>query len=282
MDFSVQTTHPLVSDAVNLSSIEDLILHLIHRKAYEYAASEFAGLSVLDWGCNDGYGLEILQDSASELAGLDSSKQAVSVAQSRLPELANSIRSYDGGVAPFDRSSFDVVTSFQVIEHVSDYSAYFSGIAHVLKPAGSVMFTTPNREIRLKPGMKPWNQYHITEFSASELRNLLCGYYKRVQIFGLHSDPEIEEIEKRRCLRARNAAIRKPSQWERTKSRARKAVRFAIPQPFVERYRRWHRNVAPEVERRILENASTARFQYTEVGLEHAVDLMAICHDPTN
>ena len=261
MSLSVQTSHPLVSDGVDFSSIEDAVLYLIHRKAYEHAAREFTGLSVLDWGCNAGYGLAILQGTAGLLAGLDASKLAVSEARYRLPALADSIRLYEGGTPPFERSCVDVVTSFQVIEHVSNYHEYFSGIAHVLKPPGCVMFTTPNRQLRLLPGMQPWNPYHVTEFSARGLEDLLRRYYKTVRIFGLRGDAEFEAIETARCMRALNAACRKRTRLMRFKSLARKFLRLALPAAAVARVRRLQINPPSDVERRMLASFSTAQLQ---------------------
>jgi SAM-dependent methyltransferase len=276
MNDSVQTTHPIVPDG-KFSSIEDLALYLIHRKAYEHAAHEFAGSSVLDWGCNSGYGLDILQRTAARAAGLDSSQAAVSEARSRLPEIAEHIRLYDGKTPPFERSSFDAVTSFQVIEHVACYDAYFAGIAHVLKPTGCAMFTTPNRIHRLLPGMKPWNPYHVTEFSPSELESLLRRHFRTVRVFGLSGDATIEDIEKRRCQRALNAACRREPG---AMPLLRNLVRLVLPAAFAAGLGRFRTHLPSDNERRFLANLSTAQLQYVDRGIEDAVDLMAICHNP--
>jgi len=76
-DFNHQTNvnrqaneHPLVVDSV-FKTIEEYVLHLIHLKSYETASEIRICKDVLDWGCNMGYGMEILARNAASVSGLD-------------------------------------------------------------------------------------------------------------------------------------------------------------------------------------------------------------------
>src|SRR5262245_14333530 len=96
----IQIDHPLVSTE-EFGTPEGIVLVLMDRKAYEEAGELAAGKTVLDWGCNDGYGLELMKARVSSVAGLDSAPHCIEAAQDRLPDVADSIRLYDGGIVPF-------------------------------------------------------------------------------------------------------------------------------------------------------------------------------------
>src|SRR3546814_14320183 len=53
---------------------------------------------------------------------------------------------------PYPAASFDVVLSFQVIEHVLDDDAYLREARRILKPGGTLVVLTPDRKNRLLPG----------------------------------------------------------------------------------------------------------------------------------
>ena len=236
--------HPLVDDQTFLS-IEEVVNYLVHLRAYEEAARLAAGKAVLDVGCNVGYGIQVLASTAASVAGIDVSPQAVQAAQQRLGSTAD-IRLYDGVQCSFTARSFDVATSFQVIEHVSDYQAYLSEIIRLLRPDGLVVFTTPNARIRLDPGMKPWNEFHVREFNHSELKELLSTWFEAVEIRGLFGKDELYQIERNRCERARVAARSQPS---RPRPTLRAVVKRVFPWlvPFRNALRTWTKREQAQV-----------------------------------
>ncbi|MCH8862800.1 MAG: methyltransferase domain-containing protein [Proteobacteria bacterium] len=200
--------HPLVS--VEPKTREELVLWLVQNKAYAEAAAIATGLTVLDVGCNVGYGSDILANSAAQVTGVDVSARAIAVATERYRRGGLAFREVDGITLPFDDASFDVVTSFQVIEHLQDVSRYLQEIARVVKPGGKVLFTTPNRDIRLDPGMKPWNKFHVTEFDASSLSALLTPHFAGVEVRGLFAETALYDIEFERSQRMLRLARQKP------------------------------------------------------------------------
>ena len=263
---SRQKSHPLMATQ-SFASLEEYVVYLMHRKAYETAAKLAAGKSLLDWGCNNGYGMEIMLPCVKSAAGLDVAGHAVASARERLPDLKEDIRLYDGSHFPFVAESFDIVTSFQVIEHVADYHNYLSAIAQSLKVGGTAIFTTPNRKIRLGEGMKPWNPFHAHEFSHEELKDLLSGYFSHVRIAGLRALPVIEAVEKDRCQRQREAAMHpRALSWYWFSRRAR---RLAV----LPRRMKQPEKMDPEKFGRY----STNDFRYVDTDLELALDFMAVC-----
>ncbi len=144
-------------------------MSLIHRKAYSRAAELARGREVLDLGCNNGAGTALIAQAARRVRGVDVSPRAIASARRKYRSSGIEFHRVDGAAPQFPDRSFDMVTSFQVIEHVLDVAAYLAEVRRVLRPAGIALLTTPNRVIRLDPGMKPWNRFHVTEYTASGL-----------------------------------------------------------------------------------------------------------------
>ena len=201
-----QAEHHPLAQTDRFESMEEYCLHLIHLKAYETAATIGRGKAVLDFGCNNGYGTRIIALSGCRVVGVDVSEAGIAEAR-QLGNAQNlSFLCTVGGTLPFEQGEFDVVTNFQVIEHVSNYGTYLAEINRVLKDDGMAMFATPNARIRLDPGMKPWYEFHVREFSAAELRDLLCQWFPDVQVTGLFAAKELHEVEYARVQRSRERA----------------------------------------------------------------------------
>lgn len=270
--------HPLESDE-RFRSLAEYVNHLMHRRAYEEVAGLAAGKACLDWGCNAGYGIERLLTTASSAAGLDVSPRAVDAASEKLRGRAD-VRLYDGVRSDFVSESFDLITSFQVIEHVADYDAYFSEITRLLRPDGTAVFTTPNAVLRLDPGMKPWYEFHVREFRPPELRELLETQFESVEIRGLFAADELYWIERSRYDRARRAARQGARMRQAVKDRLRESFPWLVPAR--DRLRRLlGRTPEEDAEEEVdCSRFSTADFFYRADGLDEALDLMAICRKP--
>ena len=193
--------HPL--NDFDPRSLEESVLKEMHLAAYNSAAAELAGMRIVDVGCNHGYGSRILAGSAGAVVGVDLSPKAIELAR-ELNHSANlSFELSDAGRMPFADASFDAAVSFQVIEHIEDPRPYLREIRRVLKPGGKVILTTPNRVARLAPGQRPWNKYHIREYSAPELSEALKPHFSEVALSGLYAQGALYEIERARQERKR-------------------------------------------------------------------------------
>jgi SAM-dependent methyltransferase len=279
MTTSVQLNHPSVPTD-DFISIEEYALHLIHLKAYEHASEICKGRAVLDWGCNNGWGLPVLAKTSSRVGGLDTNESRVLEARSRYPEYAKDIWLYDGVNVPFSERDWGAVVSFQVIEHVKDVDGYLKTIASVLSDQGVVLFATPNRETRLDPGMKPWNEFHVTEFTAAELKTVLQTYFKYVEIYGLQGAPEITDVERQRTGRARDEARRQNSIGRRSLRYIKGLVKFksgALDVPGQIHGRPISSTPLPRIPDSVIKALSTSQLHYTQSEYERAVDLVAIC-----
>jgi len=140
------------------------------------------GDAVLDVGLGLGYGLNILAAKAERLAGIDVDAAAVERGKRIFAghPRVKTIAVYDGNTIPFADKSFDVVTCVEVIEHVPDYEAFVRELARVARRC--VFITTPNRrpEYTQADG-RPRNDWHLREWSQSELDTILHGLGFRLE-----------------------------------------------------------------------------------------------------
>jgi SAM-dependent methyltransferase len=99
---------------------------------------------LLDIGCAYGRFLQVAVDEGGyELSGCDLSEHAVRVATERLAP--HGVRVRQGGVLdkPFPGETFDIITMFDVIEHVPDLAAAFGRVRERLAPGGVFAFSVP-------------------------------------------------------------------------------------------------------------------------------------------
>ena len=109
------------------------------------AAKPLGGKSALDVGCGAGLVSEPLARLGAEVTGVDASAENIGVASAHAEGMGLHIRYLAGELASLDLGQFDLVTSFEVIEHVADKRAFLEQLAASLKPDGLLVMSTPNR-----------------------------------------------------------------------------------------------------------------------------------------
>ncbi|MCK4753322.1 MAG: class I SAM-dependent methyltransferase [Planctomycetes bacterium] len=183
----------------DFKSRQEYILYLRHLFAYEFAKHQIPKDSVvLEVGCGEGYGANVLSQEVKKIFALDVDKNAVAHASKKYGSENCIYRAYDGAKIPYEDASFDAAVSFQVIEHIEDDANYVSQVHRVLKKDGMFICTTPNRTHRLKPGQKPLNEFHVREYYPHELESLLKSKFSDVKVWGIRGNKEVQAIEMER------------------------------------------------------------------------------------
>jgi ubiquinone/menaquinone biosynthesis C-methylase UbiE len=147
---------------------------------------------VLDLGCGIGYGARSICESTKGLVGLDISVEAIQKAKTTYihPKIQYVVA--QGEQLPFPNASFDVVISFEVIEHLSPehQSLYLSEIRRVLTSQGIAFLSTPNR--KFTSGMA--NPYHLKEFYFDEFKRFLFEYFPFVEFYGQRCTSPVAKV----------------------------------------------------------------------------------------
>jgi len=136
---------------------------------------------VLDIGCYTGSLIsDLSQTGFSDVYGVDVDSHAVARGQKLYPALEARITSYDGVTLPFAEATIDVVTMFDVLEHIPNVEKFLSQqVQRVLKPGGTLVFQTPNKytnipwEILIHKSFTKYKSYHMSLQSYRSLKRLL-------------------------------------------------------------------------------------------------------------
>ena len=152
-----------------------------HRSRYRVAAQFAAGQRILDVATGAGFGLQMLRKASGCPIGLDYDVDALHEVR-RLEKTAPLVQA-DATCLPLASASIDLVVSFETLEHVPDARAMVFEIRRVLTPGGRLVLSTPNRAFG-PPERHSNNPFHIKEFTADELRELLNEVFADVQIRG--------------------------------------------------------------------------------------------------
>jgi SAM-dependent methyltransferase len=167
-----------------------------HEVVYERLAGRCAGRDVLEAGCGEGYGADLIAGVARRVIGLDYDESAVAHVRARYPRVE--MRHGNLAELPLPDGEVDVVVNFQVIEHLWDQGQFVAECFRVLRPTGVLLMSTPNR-ITFSPGRDtPINPFHTRELNAAELTDLLTAAGFSVEgVYGVFHGPRLVELDKR-------------------------------------------------------------------------------------
>lgn len=129
-------------------------------------------LTILDWGCGPGGNFALLEQYGQVL-GVDASDESVSACKEK--GIVNVIKA-----AELDElqagTAYDLITNFDVLEHISDDMGFLRGIRERLRPGGHVLVTVPAYQFlwsSLDDALGHKRRYTKKEICA---KFSLCGY----------------------------------------------------------------------------------------------------------
>jgi 2-polyprenyl-3-methyl-5-hydroxy-6-metoxy-1,4-benzoquinol methylase len=129
----------------------------------------------LDVGCSTGFVVEAAQNAGWEAFGIDLNPSAIEFGHARGLNLQNtSLEQCD-----FPAASFDIISLFDVLEHLPNPKEILSQAMHLLKPGGIVFLYVPNydsasRILMGKDAHFIWPTHHLNYYTPATISDLLA------------------------------------------------------------------------------------------------------------
>lgn len=144
-----------------------------HLARYALLVPFVRGKRVLDIACGEGYGSWFLKEwGAREVIGVDISAEAIDVARKRFGREGVSFLVGDACRARdfLEHTSFDVIVSFETIEHVSDPQGFLAGLRSLATPAAGIFISCPNDHVAMPADQS--NPFHLRKYTFEEFQHL--------------------------------------------------------------------------------------------------------------
>ncbi|WP_340024940.1 class I SAM-dependent methyltransferase [Paenibacillus sp. FSL K6-1096] len=199
----------VINDAVKKNHGDVLEEHL---NRYRLAQKFVKDKRVLDAACGAGYGSKMLQVAgASHVLGVDIDEASLYNARKTYGHEQIDYAYGNVNKLELEDNSFDVVVSFETIEHIDDGSVWIQESARLLKDDGIFIVSTPNRSIANPAAYfveQPRNHYHKYEYTITELVGELLKEY---DILGLYGQTFVSDYSAFQAQVVRNARAMPPT-----------------------------------------------------------------------
>ncbi|WP_339698754.1 class I SAM-dependent methyltransferase [Algoriphagus aquimarinus] len=150
-----------------------------HLHRYSIAYPLVANKVVLDIACGEGYGSSLLSKVADQVIGVDISETTVNHAKQRYNSNNLSFRVGSADKIPVEDNFFDIVVSFETIEHLENHDEMISEIKRVLKHNGLLIISSPNK-VEYSVARNYSNPFHEKELNKGEFEELISKYFDNV------------------------------------------------------------------------------------------------------
>jgi SAM-dependent methyltransferase len=165
-----------------------------HEVVYSALRERCVDRTVLEAGCGEGYGADLLAGVATAVLALDYDSPTAAHVARRYPRVG--VARANLVMLPVRDGGCDAVVSLQVIEHLWEQERFLRECHRVLRPGGELLLSTPNR-FTFSPGRDtPINPFHTRELAAGELAGLVRDAgFADVEVLGLHHGPRLRELD---------------------------------------------------------------------------------------
>jgi len=155
-----------------------------HWHRYAFALSLVEGKQVLDAACGEGFGAALLASKAGSVVAIDIDAASIEHAMQRY-NLQDNLGFRLDDVTQLDSlpdESFDVIVSFETLEHVMEHDRMLAGFSRLLKDDGILLVSTPDKK-NYSDATGVENPHHVRELYFSEFSELLDRHFSAKKIY---------------------------------------------------------------------------------------------------
>lgn len=154
-----------------------------HEQAESYLQT---GMKILEVGCANGEFLKRVRSKVNEAVGLELNLQAVAAGQKDgLEILQESVQEHSRK----HKGKYDLVCSFQVVEHISDVKSFLEASVELLKKDGTLIVSVPNNDSFLGLSTNCLNMppHHMGLWNKGSLSSIVDIF--RIELLRFHLEP---------------------------------------------------------------------------------------------
>ena len=140
-----------------------------NKKIYENLSKILKGRDILEVGCGIGLGSALLERNNTIVAS-DKLRTNIKIASALYPWV--NFKTSDISQTPLE--GFEVTVCIETIEHIKNYRQAIQNLVNSAKE--EVWIATPNRNNLLHGQNKPYNDFHVKEFTPDEMLEMIGNY----------------------------------------------------------------------------------------------------------
>jgi SAM-dependent methyltransferase len=166
----------VAGERLDTNVINETVIEHLHR--YALALELAKGKRVLDIASGEGYGTNLIASVAKSVIGADLSEATIANARKKYKNNNNlDFVVGDATKLPFESNTFDLVVSFETIEHHDQHEMMLSEIKRVLTDDGTLIMSTPDKyQYSDIPNYR--NPYHVKEPYENEYKSLISSFFE--------------------------------------------------------------------------------------------------------
>ena len=158
-------------------------IRLEHQHRYAILKDIVKNKDVLDVACGEGYGSSFIAETARSVVGVDISDDIIRHASMTYRKSNLEFVKSNAIELDFTDASFDIVVSFETIEHLIEQAQMLAELKRVMRDDGILVISSPNRPIYSEESGEH-NAYHLKELDFKEFNKLLKIQFPVIQYFG--------------------------------------------------------------------------------------------------
>ena len=177
-----QSNLPFTGERFTPECVREIAYEHWHR--YAFAMSLIEGKQVLDAACGEGFGADLLAGKAASVQAIDIDAVSIEHARQRYGS-RNNVVFNQADVTQLDTlpsDSFDVIVSFETLEHVMEHDRMLAGFYRLLKQDGLLLISTPDKK-NYTDATDVVNPHHVRELYFEEFSTLLDKHFQAKKIY---------------------------------------------------------------------------------------------------